>query len=135
MQLFNVICHKGSQHLSLREGEKEEDKDFESEQDNIFNHYLYKFTLNSITKQRYLVLVTTELHFIFDTLSRTQAFARYLLLGVWGTEALPPEARKSHHSEIFNFFVYCCILIKIWFNCRVEVGPSELTDGGSSCLY
>jgi len=72
--------------------------------------YLYKFTLNNITKQRYLVqLVTTEMHFIFDTLIRTtQAFVRYLHLGAWDAEALPPKESKYQQSEIFQFS--CLIL-------------------------
>jgi len=79
----------------------------QNKDDNILNHWSpLQIMLNYIPKQRFLVLVTTEMHFIFDTLSRTQAFMKYLHLGVWvrTAEALQPEARKTQHSEAFQLF-------------------------------
>jgi len=60
--------------------------------------------LNCSTKTK-ILLVTTEMHFLFVTSPTNQAFVRYLHLRVWVAEGLPLEARKSQQSEMFQFFV------------------------------
>jgi len=61
----------------------------------------YKFVLKYITKQKYLVLVIAEMHRIFDTLSRTQAYVRYLHLGVRG--GIASGSKKVNIQRCFDF--------------------------------